>query len=110
MASIFSLCLIRQRYSFLANDGFAKNPSAALRFTFVAAAYFVSTPHWGGFARRVPRNAGELLPKPSLWRLFTRASTIETVKGAIEIVNYPMLRNHVAYLAHRKKTLPKKNF
>ncbi|MCX5906332.1 MAG: hypothetical protein NTY64_03855 [Deltaproteobacteria bacterium] len=31
-----------------------------MRFTFVAAAYHPSTPHSGGFARRVPRNAGEL--------------------------------------------------
>ncbi|MCX5906040.1 MAG: hypothetical protein NTY64_02320 [Deltaproteobacteria bacterium] len=45
-----------------------------MRFTFVAAAYHPSTPHSTGFARRVPRNAGELLPKPSLWRLITRSS------------------------------------
>ncbi|MCX5910119.1 MAG: hypothetical protein NTY64_23830, partial [Deltaproteobacteria bacterium] len=32
-----------------------------LRFTFVAAPYHPSTPHPGGFARRVPRNAGEFL-------------------------------------------------
>jgi hypothetical protein len=32
-------------------DGFVKSPSAALRFTFVAAAYPVSTPHSPGFAR-----------------------------------------------------------
>ncbi|MCX5909803.1 MAG: hypothetical protein NTY64_22155 [Deltaproteobacteria bacterium] len=51
-----------------------KSPSAALRFTFVAAAYHPSTPHSSGFARRVPRNAGELFTKPSLWRLFTRSS------------------------------------
>jgi hypothetical protein len=30
---------------------FVKRPSAALRFTFVAAAYFVSTPLSSGFAR-----------------------------------------------------------
>jgi hypothetical protein len=46
-------------------DGFGKSPSAALRFTFVAAAYPPSTPHSGGFARRVPRNAGELFTWPS---------------------------------------------
>ncbi|MCX5908095.1 MAG: hypothetical protein NTY64_13175, partial [Deltaproteobacteria bacterium] len=57
-------------------DGFVKSPSAALRFTFVAAAYHPSTPHSGGFARRVPRNAGELFTKPSLWRLFTRLSVL----------------------------------
>ncbi|MCX5906133.1 MAG: hypothetical protein NTY64_02820 [Deltaproteobacteria bacterium] len=45
-----------------------------MRFTFVVAAYHPSTPHAGGFARRVPRNAGELFTKPSLWRLFTRPS------------------------------------
>ncbi|MCX5906114.1 MAG: hypothetical protein NTY64_02720 [Deltaproteobacteria bacterium] len=45
-----------------------------MRFTFVATAYHPSTPHSGGFARRVPRNAGELFTKPSLWRLFTRPS------------------------------------
>ncbi|MCX5906832.1 MAG: hypothetical protein NTY64_06515 [Deltaproteobacteria bacterium] len=56
-------------------DGFVKSPSAALRFTFVAAAYHPSTPHSGGFARRVPRTAGELFTKPSLWRLFTRSSS-----------------------------------
>jgi len=32
-------------------DGFVKSPSAALRFTFVAAAYRPSTPHSSGFAR-----------------------------------------------------------
>jgi len=32
-------------------DGFVKSPSAALRFTFVVAAYLVSTPHFSGFAR-----------------------------------------------------------
>ena len=32
-------------------DGFVKSPSAALRFTFVAAAYLVSTPLSSGFAR-----------------------------------------------------------
>ncbi|MCX5905949.1 MAG: hypothetical protein NTY64_01835 [Deltaproteobacteria bacterium] len=48
-------------------DGFAKSPSAALRFILVAAAYHPSTPHSSGFARRVPRNAGELFTKPSLF-------------------------------------------
>jgi hypothetical protein len=33
------------------NDGFVKSPSAALRFTFVVAAYSVSTLHSSGFAR-----------------------------------------------------------
>ncbi|MCX5907791.1 MAG: CHASE2 domain-containing protein, partial [Deltaproteobacteria bacterium] len=55
-------------------DGFVKSPSAAFRFTFVAAAYHPGTPYSSGFARRVPRNAGELFTKPSLWRLFTRSS------------------------------------
>jgi hypothetical protein len=32
-------------------DGFVKSPSAALRFTFVVAAYHPSTPHSSGFAR-----------------------------------------------------------
>ncbi|MCX5909578.1 MAG: hypothetical protein NTY64_21005 [Deltaproteobacteria bacterium] len=32
-------------------DGFVKSPSAALRFTFVAAAYNLSTPHSSGFPR-----------------------------------------------------------
>jgi len=32
-------------------DGFVKSPSAALRFTFVVAAYHPSTPHSPGFAR-----------------------------------------------------------
>jgi hypothetical protein len=32
-------------------DGFAKSPSAALRFTFIVAAYLVSTLHSSGFAR-----------------------------------------------------------
>ncbi|MCX5908017.1 MAG: hypothetical protein NTY64_12765 [Deltaproteobacteria bacterium] len=57
-------------------DGFVKSPSAALRFTFVAEAYHPGTPHSGGFARRVPRNAGELFTKPSLWRFFTRLSVL----------------------------------
>ncbi|MCX5907914.1 MAG: hypothetical protein NTY64_12210, partial [Deltaproteobacteria bacterium] len=52
-------------YEFINLDGFVKSPSAVLRFTFVAAAYHPSTPHSGGFARRVPRNAGELFTKPS---------------------------------------------
>ncbi|MCX5907475.1 MAG: hypothetical protein NTY64_09885 [Deltaproteobacteria bacterium] len=47
-----------------------------MRFTFVAAAYHPSTPYSSGFARRVPRNAGELFTKPSLWRLFTRSSSL----------------------------------
>jgi hypothetical protein len=33
------------------DDGFVKSPSAALRFTFVVAAYLLSTPHSSGFAR-----------------------------------------------------------
>ncbi|MCX5905998.1 MAG: hypothetical protein NTY64_02105 [Deltaproteobacteria bacterium] len=45
-----------------------------MRFTFVVAAYLVSTPRSSGFARFVPRNAGELFTQPSLWRLFTRSS------------------------------------
>ena len=32
-------------------DAFVKSPSAALRFTFVIAAYHPSTPHSSGFAR-----------------------------------------------------------
>ncbi|MCX5908215.1 MAG: hypothetical protein NTY64_13805 [Deltaproteobacteria bacterium] len=48
-----------------------------MRFTFVVAAYFVSTSHSSGFARRVPRNAGELFTKPSIWRLFTRSSKVK---------------------------------
>jgi hypothetical protein len=32
-------------------DGCVKSPSAALRFTFVAAAYHISTPHFSGLAR-----------------------------------------------------------
>jgi hypothetical protein len=32
-------------------DGFPKRPSAALPFTFVLAAYLVSTPHSTGFVR-----------------------------------------------------------
>ncbi|MCX5907763.1 MAG: hypothetical protein NTY64_11415 [Deltaproteobacteria bacterium] len=32
-------------------DGFVKSPSAALRFTFVAAAYHPSTPHFSGIVR-----------------------------------------------------------
>jgi len=59
-------------------DDFVKSPSAVLRFTFVVEAYFVSTPHASGFACRVPRNAGELFTKPSLWRLLTRSSKLKT--------------------------------
>jgi hypothetical protein len=33
------------------DDGFVKNSSAALRFTFVVAAYLVGTPLSSGFAR-----------------------------------------------------------
>ncbi|MCX5906162.1 MAG: hypothetical protein NTY64_02985 [Deltaproteobacteria bacterium] len=42
-------------------DGFVKSPSAALRFTFVAAAYPPSMPYSGGFARRVPRKRESFL-------------------------------------------------
>jgi hypothetical protein len=35
-------------------DGFVKSPFAALRFTFVIAAYLFSTPHSSGFARLAP--------------------------------------------------------
>ncbi|MBU1207155.1 MAG: hypothetical protein KKH04_09550 [Proteobacteria bacterium] len=38
-------------YRFAKFDGFVKSPSAALRFTFVVAAYLLSTPHSSGFAR-----------------------------------------------------------
>jgi hypothetical protein len=38
-------------HSRLKFDGIVKSPSAALRFTFVVAAYLVSTPHSSGFAR-----------------------------------------------------------
>ncbi|MCX5907832.1 MAG: hypothetical protein NTY64_11790 [Deltaproteobacteria bacterium] len=55
-------------------EGFVKSPSAALRFTFVAAAYHPSTPHSPGFARRVPRNAEELFTWPAISGLFTRSS------------------------------------
>ncbi|MCX5908984.1 MAG: hypothetical protein NTY64_17875 [Deltaproteobacteria bacterium] len=47
-----------------------------MRFTFVAAAYHPSTPRSSGFAHRVPRNAGELFTKPSLWRVFARSSIL----------------------------------
>ncbi len=40
----------QSRFSFKI-DGFVKSPSAALRFTFVAAAYHPSTPHSSCFAR-----------------------------------------------------------
>ncbi|MCX5908854.1 MAG: hypothetical protein NTY64_17180 [Deltaproteobacteria bacterium] len=63
-------------YEIIKLDGFAKSPSAALRFTFVATAYQPSTPPSSGFARRVPRNAGELFTPPSFWRLFRRSSTL----------------------------------
>ncbi|MFH1758139.1 MAG: hypothetical protein ABH969_08830 [Pseudomonadota bacterium] len=39
-------------------DGFVKSPSAALRFTFVVAAYLVSTPLSSGFARLVRLRRG----------------------------------------------------
>ncbi|MCX5907470.1 MAG: hypothetical protein NTY64_09860 [Deltaproteobacteria bacterium] len=52
-----------------------------MRFTFVAAAYHPSTPHSSGFARRAPRNAGELFTKPSLWRVFTRSSAVSATKN-----------------------------
>jgi hypothetical protein len=35
-------------------DGFVKSPFAALRFTFVIAAYLVSTSHSSGFVRLAP--------------------------------------------------------
>ncbi|MCX5907169.1 MAG: hypothetical protein NTY64_08265, partial [Deltaproteobacteria bacterium] len=68
-------------------DGFVTSPSAALRFTFVAAAYPPSTPHSGGLARRVPRNAGELFTKPSLWRLITRSSTLNKLAQLPPVAN-----------------------
>ncbi|MCX5909094.1 MAG: hypothetical protein NTY64_18480 [Deltaproteobacteria bacterium] len=42
-----------------------------MRFAFVAAAYHPSTPHSGGFVRRVPRNAGELFTLPSTLMAFS---------------------------------------
>jgi hypothetical protein len=42
-------------------DSFVKSPSAA---------YNLRTPHSGGFARRFPRNAGELFTWPSTWMTF----------------------------------------
>ncbi|MCX5906167.1 MAG: hypothetical protein NTY64_03010 [Deltaproteobacteria bacterium] len=41
-----------------------------MRFTFVAAAYHPGTPHSSGFARRVPRNAGELFTLPFTLKTF----------------------------------------
>ncbi|MCX5906280.1 MAG: hypothetical protein NTY64_03590 [Deltaproteobacteria bacterium] len=38
-------------YEIINVDGSVKSPSAALRFTFVAAAYHPGTPHSSGFAR-----------------------------------------------------------
>jgi len=51
-----SLSFLQARVEILSpikQDGFVKSPSAALRFTFVVAAYCVSTPHSSGFARLV---------------------------------------------------------
>ncbi|MCX5909086.1 MAG: hypothetical protein NTY64_18435 [Deltaproteobacteria bacterium] len=80
-------------------DGFVKSPSAALRFTFVAAAYNPSTPHSGGFARRVPRKAGELFTKPSRWRLFTRSSIFAAIQFPwVETIHFapPLSRGSIA--------------
>ncbi|MBP1717505.1 MAG: hypothetical protein H6Q43_943, partial [Deltaproteobacteria bacterium] len=61
---------------FLLYFGFVKSPSvpleAGLRCNFILAA--PKGPHSSVFARPVPPVAGELFRKPSLCRLFTRAS------------------------------------
>ncbi|MCX5907255.1 MAG: DUF4139 domain-containing protein [Deltaproteobacteria bacterium] len=62
-----------------------------MRFTFVAAAYHPSTPHSSGFARRVPRNAGELFTKPSFWRLFTRSSIMDPLVKSRKPKEVPLM-------------------
>ena len=66
-------------------DGFVNNPSAALRFTFVVPAYCQVrlTPQ---VLRALPL---ELFTKPSLWRLFTRSSTL--VNGSCNLFSYLFL-------------------
>jgi hypothetical protein len=78
-SQLFGFDAINHKNPLRCYDGFVKSPSVALRFPFVAAAYHPSTPLSGGFARRVPRNAGELFTKPSLWQLFTRSSTLYSI-------------------------------
>ncbi|MCX5906826.1 MAG: hypothetical protein NTY64_06480, partial [Deltaproteobacteria bacterium] len=46
-------------------DDFVKSPSAALRCILRRCGVPPSAPHSSGFARRVPRNAGELFTLPS---------------------------------------------
>jgi hypothetical protein len=53
-------------------DGFVKIPFAALRFTFVAAAYLLSTPHSSGLRALHLK----LFTLPSQFRLFARSSLI----------------------------------
>ena len=57
-------------------DGFVKSPSAALPFTFVAAAYQPSTPHTSGFARLA---SGAFYAAIAL-RLFARSSGLRPRK------------------------------
>ncbi|MCX5907777.1 MAG: hypothetical protein NTY64_11490 [Deltaproteobacteria bacterium] len=52
-------------------DGFVKSPSAALRFTFVAAAYHPSTSHSSGFAR---------LASGAFYEAISLATFYETIK------------------------------
>ncbi|MCX5908164.1 MAG: hypothetical protein NTY64_13535 [Deltaproteobacteria bacterium] len=56
-------------------DGFVKSPSAALPCILRRCGVLPSTPHSSGFARRVPRNAGELFTLPS-----TRMAFYEIIK------------------------------
>jgi hypothetical protein len=56
-------------YHYIKFDGFVKSPSAALRFTFVVAAYLVSTPHSSGFARLAPGAFYFAIPKLTFYEI-----------------------------------------
>ena len=58
---------------------------------------------------RIKFKKNPALTLPQAQRLVAAALPLRTltVKGAIEIVKYHMLRNYVAYVSHRKKAIAK---
>ena len=62
-------------------DGFAKSPSAALRFIFRHCSVLLCTPHSPRFARLVPPVAGELFTVPSSLATFYEVINIVSPKN-----------------------------
>jgi len=62
-------------------DGFVKSPSAALRFTFVAAAYHPSMPHSSGFARLASESFYAAIALATFYEIINFATSIRGNQG-----------------------------